>query len=121
MSKPFDLEAAKAGNKVITREGWPVRILCFDKAVNSDYSIVALVKNPDGFEVIEIYNTSGLCNSGCTDPSDLFMAPVKVMKWALIMPARKRAIIYGTQEAAEQAAAEIGVLRPLITPIEWEE
>ena len=29
--KPFDLEAAKAGAKVITRDGRPVRIICFDR------------------------------------------------------------------------------------------
>ncbi len=29
--KPFDLEAAKNGAPVVTRDGQPVRIICFDK------------------------------------------------------------------------------------------
>lgn len=29
--KPFNLEAAKNGAAVVTRKGFPVRIICFDK------------------------------------------------------------------------------------------
>lgn len=34
--KNFDLEAAKKGEKVCTRDGWPARILCFDSNMASD-------------------------------------------------------------------------------------
>lgn len=44
--KPFDLEAAKAGKPVCTRDGRKARIICFDR-VNSK-SILALVDSTDG-------------------------------------------------------------------------
>lgn len=34
MKKDFDLAAAKRGATVCTRDGWPVRILCFDLKVD---------------------------------------------------------------------------------------
>ena len=46
---PFDIEKAKQGAKIVTRDGSDVRILCFDR--NSDhYPIVALVHHPNGGE-----------------------------------------------------------------------
>lgn len=41
--KPFDIELAKAGYPVCTRDGRPVRILCFDRKSVDGYSILALV------------------------------------------------------------------------------
>ena len=46
---PFDIEKAKQGAKVVTRDGHNVRILCFDR--NSDiYPIVALVQKTNSEE-----------------------------------------------------------------------
>lgn len=46
---PFDIEKAKQGAKIVTRNRYNVRILCFDR--NSDnYPIVALVQNTDSGE-----------------------------------------------------------------------
>lgn len=46
---PFDVTKAKQGAKIVTRDGYNVRILCFDR--NSDsYPIVALVQNTDSGE-----------------------------------------------------------------------
>lgn len=40
--KPFDLEKAKQGAKVVTRDGRPVRIICWDKLDDDNtYPIVA--------------------------------------------------------------------------------
>lgn len=41
--KPFDLEQAKAGKPVYTRDGHKARIICFDAKLEN-YSIIALVK-----------------------------------------------------------------------------
>lgn len=41
--KPFDLEQAKAGKPVCTRDGHKARIICFDAKLEN-YSIIALVK-----------------------------------------------------------------------------
>lgn len=42
--KPFDLEKAKAGAPLCTREGFRARIICFD-ADNDRFPIVALIKD----------------------------------------------------------------------------
>lgn len=46
--KPFDLEAAKAGKPVCTRDGRKARIICFDR--NWEYPIVALIECENGEE-----------------------------------------------------------------------
>lgn len=45
--KPFDLEQAKAGKPVCTRDGRKARIICFDAKTLGDYPIIALVENAD--------------------------------------------------------------------------
>lgn len=47
--KPFDLEKAKAGAPLCTREGFRARIVCFD-ANNDRFPIVALLEGEDGKE-----------------------------------------------------------------------
>lgn len=42
--KPFDLEKAKAGAPVCTREGFRARIVCFD-ADHNRFPIIALIKD----------------------------------------------------------------------------
>ena len=44
--KPFNLEAAKKGAPVCTREGKPVRILCFDR-IGDTYPIIGLINHGD--------------------------------------------------------------------------
>lgn len=46
---PFDIEKAKQGAKVITRDGEDVRILCYDRKSEDD-PITALVMGPDDVE-----------------------------------------------------------------------
>lgn len=74
--KPFDLEAAKAGEKVVTRDGRAVRIICFD--VKDMWPIVALITETDGQEKIQGNLENGnIFQRGDEDLCDLFMAPVK--------------------------------------------
>lgn len=45
--KPFDLEAAKKGAKLVTRLGRPVRIVCYDRVdIKKGAPILALVLGP---------------------------------------------------------------------------
>lgn len=55
--KPFNLEKAKAGARLCTREGIPARIICYD--AEGDYPIVALIKYHDDGEVPSTYNLDG--------------------------------------------------------------
>lgn len=57
IQKPFDIEAAKNGAKVETRDGMAVRIICYDK-VDGIYPILALVNNV-GYETCNGYTPDG--------------------------------------------------------------
>ena len=54
---PFDIERAKRGDKVITRDGNAVRIVCFDAF--GEYPVVALVKFHDDYETVTSYTAKG--------------------------------------------------------------
>lgn len=70
--KPFDLNAAKDGKPVCTKDGRPARIICFN-AKGVIYPIIALVED-NGLEVTIHYNEEGKrCDKGTNE--DLMMAP----------------------------------------------
>lgn len=78
--KPFDLEAAKAGKPVCTRDGRKVRIICWDKKGN--YPIVALIQDNENSEHIEYYTENGIFSNGGNDKNrDLMMLPEKKDGW----------------------------------------
>ena len=52
--KPFDLEAAKAGKPVCTRDGRKARIICFN--AKRDAPIIALVTTNYGKEIAFDYS-----------------------------------------------------------------
>lgn len=75
--KPFNLEKAKQGAKVITREGRKVEILTFSRR-HPYFPIVALVDEGDE-DVIHMYTNEGRYYKTDTDSYlDLMMAPTKV-------------------------------------------
>lgn len=80
--KEFDLEKAKAGKPVCTRDGRKARIICFDRK-NSIYPIIALVENQiDNKEDLLRYTGTGkfLEEKEC-DERDLMMLPEKKEGW----------------------------------------
>ena len=86
--KEFDLEKAKDGAPVCTREGRKVRIVCFD--VKGDkYPILALAENPNGVdEDIMWYTRDGKYYDPELDfgqsVDDLMMATTKHEGWVNI-------------------------------------
>mgnify|MGYP003325564635 CR=1 FL=1 len=68
--KPFNLEEAKAGKPICTRDGKNARIICFDRKAK-DYPIIALIENNN----IEGYHSYKLNGNFCDidDDLDLFM------------------------------------------------
>ena len=60
---PFDVEKAKAGAQVITRNGRPVTICRYD-VKNKDYPILGLVELVDGKEVPQAFTESGKSFNG---------------------------------------------------------
>ena len=111
--KPFDLEAAKAGKPVCTRDGRKARIICFDTINKGNYPIIALLEDK-GCEAIFYYNKDGKCNVGTE--LDLMMLPEKKEGWIII---HKEAIY--DKETAEKIARETTANVIRIQKIEWEE
>ena len=122
--KPFNLEAAKQGKPVCTRDGKPARIICFDKI--GEYPIVALVM-VKGKEVVYSYTNNGYYNSSETScGDDLMMAPIKRKGWINLLqmgnhPTFTDGNIYSTEEEAQNKDYHDNVKRIKIIEIEWEE
>jgi hypothetical protein len=81
--KPFDLERAKAGDPVCTREGYEVRIICFDREGNGEKKLIALLKTTDNIESVFHFLPDGSYFDKDNNPDsfDLMMAPKTVTKW----------------------------------------
>ena len=104
--KLFDLEAAKSGKPVCTRDGRKARIICFD-AKGDPCPIIALVEE-NGIESAYHYDKNGQ-NAYNKSKLDLMMLPKKKSGWvniyrnAGIVSAR---CIYNTKEEAMESAEE---------------
>lgn len=121
--KPFDLEAAKAGKPVCTRDGRKARIICFDaKCIKP---IVALIQGSDNSEQIEYYTENGVFSNGGTGKNrDLMILLEKKEGWVNIYGEEKERycsnVIYSSKEEALNISKQ---LKEHITTIkiEWEE
>ena len=111
--KEFDLEAAKAGKPVCTRDGRKARIICFDR--NWEYPIVALIECENGEEMISSCDKDGKARI-YEAQADLMMLPEKKEGWIII---HKEAIY--DKETAEKIARETTANVIKIQKIEWEE
>ena len=84
--KPFDLEAAKAGKPVCTRDGRKARIICFDAKRKDGKNIMALIPSKEypGFEDLVAYPNNGNYHGGHENDGDLMMLPEKKEGWGNI-------------------------------------
>ena len=83
--KPFNLELAKQGHPVCTRDGRPARIVCFDRKgikYERPYPILVLVDGEEQEEAIACYEDGSSAYGAQTD--DLFMASEKKAGWVNI-------------------------------------
>ncbi len=127
--KEFDYNKAKAGAPVCTREGRPVRIVCWDAlnvVFDVKYPIVALIEERD-VEYPATYTIDGHARSGREDPDDLMMATTKHEGWINVYrPSNEgKYIVSGVAYETESEAKEAGLNKKItyITTIkiEWEE
>ena len=81
--KPFDIQKAREGKPVCTRDGRKVRIICFDAKRKNEKSIIALVPSKDypEFEDLIAYPTNGNYYGGHENDGDLMMLPEKKEGW----------------------------------------
>lgn len=84
--KPFNLEAAKAGKPVCTRDGRKARIICFDAKRKDGKNIMALIPSKEypGFEDLVAYPNNGNYHGGHENDGDLMMLLEKKEGWVNI-------------------------------------
>ena len=127
--KPFDIDLAKAGKPVCTRDGRKARIICFD--VKDDrFPLVAVIKDDKGIECVLSYTNKGnFYYAGAKDNNDLMMLPEKKEGWVNIFNHDNNVSwaeneIYPSEERAKNAALKIdgNMLKYIATvKIEWVE
>lgn len=122
--KPFDLEAAKAGKPVCTRDGRKARIICFDAKCNKP--IVALIYDCNKETVLQ-YLENGRFFVDQIDKYDLMMLPEKKEGWVNVYKSYNvgkkipcMASIYPTKEEAKKSSV-VGFDYVDTVKIEWEE
>lgn len=124
--KPFDLEKAKAGAPVCTREGFNARIICFD-ANNDGFPIVALIIDSNSSNEYPVSLTKkGRFSDGAADSQkDLFMVGEKKEGWINIYEASKERCIgagYNSKETAMRMKVNEKDITCITTVrVEWEE
>lgn len=131
--RPFDLEAAKAGKPVCTRDGRKARIISFDRKFlfkGVSYPIIALVEDTAKEETIYGYNEKGkvIIENDTPYKDDLMMLPQKKEGWVNVYKSHERgntisfivASIYPTKEEAKKSyVVEFDYVDTV--KIEWEE
>ena len=122
--KPFDIELAKAGHPVCTREGEPVRIVCYDRN-NTKYPIMALIDKGE-YENYCSYTIEGKFSNNQEEiGNDLFMSPVKKEGWINIYKELNSdhvftSPVYKTLDEANEARDMSDIFLGT-SKIEWEE
>ena len=111
--KPFDLERAKAGDPIVTRDGRNARFIAYIPEAGESYRVVVLI---EGKETPCLLDENGR-RQYTHDNAQLFMAPTKRDGWVNVYPMYS-AILYQSKEMADINA---GASRLACCRIEWEE
>lgn len=121
--KPFSLEEylANPNRKVVTRGGYPVRIICTD-ARDNNYPIIALVSREDGTEDVFLYTKQGTFFNSEPDEFDLLFTPEKHERWVNLYKSESGEYSLGAICISKEHAAVMAG-RDCVTTckIEWEE
>ena len=115
--KPFDIQKAREGKPVYTRDGRKARIICFDRISGDDYyKIVACVTAFDeDFEEVLFYGIDGyIVDSQNPKDEDLMMLPEKKEGWVNLP---KDTVYFDKKEIAERNCLQ----NYFTVKIEWEE
>lgn len=124
--KEFDLEAAKAGKPVCTRDGRKARIICFDAKRKDGKNIMALIPSKEypEFEDLVAYPNNGNYHGGHENDGDLMMLHQKKEGWINIYTCydgvETGISIYKTKEIAKKEVDNDSSYLDTIK-IEWEE
>ena len=116
--KEFDINLAKQGKPVCTRDGRKARIICFDAKRKDGRNIVAVIpsKNYPGFEDVIAYPNDGNYCGGHENDGDLMMLSEKKEGWVNVYKNQ----IHDTPESAEEGHKGITDYIKTIR-VEWED
>jgi hypothetical protein len=105
--RPFNLEEAKAGKPVQTREGRRATLFRFDLKANR-YPLAGTIEDDDGEEVAQ-WRIDGSFYCDGTSRHDLFMAPVEKTVWVTLLKRNDGSVFPSVRcDASEQAGKEYG-------------
>lgn len=127
MTKPFDLELAKSGHPVETRDGRKARIVCFDSLCDKSCRLLALIYSvSNDKEDILFYDNRGKINFSEDQALDLVMSSTKKKGWINVYkyPESHEKFSYTATQIynSEKEARESQVINWVSTiEIEWEE
>ena len=125
--KPFNLEQAKAGAPVCTRDGQPVRIVCYDLKGYKSYPILALIENMVGAEATLSYALNGHHSLKSETGIDLMMASVKREGWVNLYTchsgatATDQCTLYQSEKEARSHILKGNGVYVATVKIEWED
>ena len=114
--KPFDIQKAREGKPVCTRDGRKVRVLCYDFKQNEEYPILVAVEDKDGKERAMLYSNGGISEIYKSRNYELAMLLEKKEGWAKV---RKDINLYDTKEEADRKM--IGNDEYVTAKVCWEE
>lgn len=121
MNRPFNLEEAKAGHPLITRDGRPAKFVAHVPEAKDSQHVIVMIDRT----VVAMYGYGGTCPHATLreqHDSDLFMAPRTIVKWGAVSGLSQdaamicRLSLYGNEDEARRRSPGCIVAR-----IEWEE
>lgn len=124
--KPFDLEKAKAGHPLVTRDGRPAKFVAHLPECHADSQVVAL---PAGNCSAFSYSAAGrICLNDTECASDLFLATTKKTYWfaysincSTASGERSTTSLFDTKEELDRLMLYLHAPNWTITSIEIEE
>ena len=125
--KPFNLEQAKAGAPVCTRNGQPARIVCYDFKGHKNYPILALIENMAGTESTVSYALNGHHSLDSETGIDLMMVSVKREGWVNLytysggITATDQCTLYPSEKEARSQIRKVSGVYIATVKIEWED
>jgi hypothetical protein len=123
MLKPFDIEKAKAGAKVVTRLNHDVEIIKWDLDHPMEPKIVGVVTNKHGKESVHVFNYDGKFIETHESDIDLFLS-CNIKEYYMNVYTDGSDFMYGELfKSKEDAENNIDLLESLVRTISvsWEE
>lgn len=105
--KPFNLEEAKAGKPVCTRDGRPARIVEFNMK-DENFPIIAII-SCDVTEIVGTFTLQGSYYTDIKSPKDLMMSTTREEGWVNVYRTESEfvagKIFYSKEEALDKRYA----------------